>query len=196
MIHDIPNSKPSPVPQEYEDPAANEFETSLIKLMYCVDAGEEIHEFPITELRTSDSSDTEPASAEDEAIAKHRINELCEALGIDASKWTQVLIESTFEQNGYLSALTTQDTISIDLEQQTAGNFLVKEAYESLPVESGEDGEGRVTICLAVGSSHILNLYADGEVCFDWGDEDAASEMSMKIGFTADVVKKPAQEAI
>ena len=59
---------------------------------------------------------------------------------------------------------------------------MVEHAFEALPVEMQEEGEGEVRIALAVGDNRIITIYSEGS--FDTTYAEDGSDKESQLGFT------------
>lgn len=185
MAHDIPNPSHDRLIQALKDQSDSHFETSLIKLIYEIDAGEEVTEIYIGETK----SDRDDGSSK-QAIS--RINELCEALGINPTKWTEVLLGGVLEGLSGPHTISKREARGIQLDGETIGEYLTRRAFDVLPIEMDEEGDGKVTLSLALESDHVLNLRADGNFYTEWADEDddeGDTEVWFEMKYKADVLR-------
>ncbi|MDB5170210.1 MAG: hypothetical protein JWN82_606 [Candidatus Saccharibacteria bacterium] len=156
---------------------------SLIVLMYRLDVVDTVNDFYIAETSNGKGDDQEIKAAT-------RIDDLVGALGGNATKWMTMFVGGCFE-NTSKWPLRPMDALSSDLRGESVGTFLTRRAFDALPIEWQEEGEGLVELSLAVDSDRVLSLRSEGsyELVYPDDEEDGESEVCYDIKFSANIFK-------
>jgi hypothetical protein len=160
-------------------PNIDAFETRLIELLYDLDAKEEVKGFFV---------DTYEDTTEASTVA--RIDALAEALGISATRWTEVYVGGTSKNEYRVRPIDRLRVRHLGLHGTTLGQYLIDQAFEILPIGTQEEGEGEIQLSLWVGDDQVLTLHSESS--FDTTrpeHEDSAeeSELCFDVTFRADV---------
>jgi hypothetical protein len=171
--------------------AGDQYESSLIKLLYEMDAGAQYEGFLICETGPGD-----PYGYIENPRA--RINELFESVGIGSKDWTKNVLKNDNHKHGVWKTLSVSDRRArgLKLDGVSIGDFFTMSADVALPIESGEDGEMYIEMLFHISDKYILNLRASGSVAFiyprlgDGEEKSGDSELEYGILYEADILHK------
>jgi hypothetical protein len=153
--------------------AGSLYESELIKLLYEIDAGENVECFEVG----SESQN----GGRDESIAQ--INELLESLGVGSRRWVGSLSKSVnpHDADRDLVKISDRHARGIQLEGLSIGEFFTDYSWAKLPIERNEDAAISEEICFDLQSGHTLRLQAQGSLEFVYPDEEEEDQGSMKL---------------
>lgn len=152
------------------------FEVSALQYTYDVEEGYIGRELFIDQMDQDDKSEG--------LRAANRIDLVSLLVGVHPGKPADVFIDGTLE------SLSKYDIDELSLRHaqragETLGQFVTRRAFDMLPIESGEDGSGYVTLHLRTANEHILELRSEGNYWISYGDEDNETTDGWSIRYYA-----------
>lgn len=168
------------------------YQDTLLEVLYLLDAQGEVHNIYIDEVM--EHSDGKQA----ERIIPLKIDELCQALDIPPTAWTDHYIAPESARNSTTNNLNQQYLNLLKIRGVSIGTFIYDYSQQILPIEDGEDGDGSACVTLRSPNGYDLMLLTDGEFWTEYEFEDPNeevvknSELAIKIRYEAHIVRSPA----